>query len=122
VTSPHPTLTAARSLAEDSLATLIRWEKLPEPAREFRFDSKRRWRFDFAWRWPTFGGWKSEAAGLAIEVEGGAFTGGHRRGKAYELDCEKANEAALRGWTVLRVTPAMIEDGRAIELIKRALG
>jgi very-short-patch-repair endonuclease len=99
------------SNAEESLATLIRWENLPEPEREFRFMPSRRFRFDFAW----------PDVGWAVEVEGGSFIGGHKRGVAYESDCEKANEAAMLRWKVLRVTPKMIEDGRAIELIKRAL-
>ncbi len=34
---------------------------------------------------------------------------------------EKYNEAALAGITVVRVTPAMIRDGRALEYVKRAL-
>ena len=97
------------SNAEDSLATLIRWEKLPEPSREYTF-SERKWRFDFAW-WPEK---------VAVEVEGGHWIGGHS-GKRFEQDAIKYNEAALRGWKVLRVTPAMIEDGRAIQTIKRAL-
>lgn len=99
------------SAAEDSLATLIHWEKLPEPSREYRF-SERRWKFDFAW-WPEK---------LAVEVEGGSWIGGrHVRGSAFEADCIKYAEAMLAGWRVLRVTPRMIEDGRAVALIRRAL-
>jgi hypothetical protein len=100
------------SNAEESLATLIRWEKLWAPVREYHFARPRRWRFDFAW--PLYF--------LAVEVEGGSFVSGrHTRGKGFESDCEKLNEAALRGWKVLRVTPHMIEDGTAIALIRRAL-
>src|SRR5438105_684138 len=87
--------------AEETLANLIRLEGLKTPEREFQFHSSRRWRFDFAWY-----GHK-----VAAEVEGGSFIGGHKRGKAYESDCEKANEAALSGWMVLRFTPAMVNDG-----------
>lgn len=98
--------------AEESLATLIRWEKLPVPSREYVFATPRKWRFDFAW-------WQQK---LAVEVEGGSFIGGrHTRGSSFEKDCEKYAEATLAGWRVLRVTPHMIEDGRAISLIKRAL-
>jgi very-short-patch-repair endonuclease len=100
------------SNAEDSLATLIRWEKLPVPSREYTFASPRRWRFDFAW-------WQQK---IAVEVEGGSWIAGrHTRGKSFEDDCVKYNEAALRGWRVFRVTPGMIEDGRAIQTIRRAL-
>lgn len=98
--------------AEDSLATLIKWEKLPEPSREYHFLPGRRYRFDFAF-WPQK---------LAVEVEGGSWIGGaHTRGKHFESDCRKYGEALVAGWRVLRVTPAMVEDGTAIDLIRRAL-
>jgi very-short-patch-repair endonuclease len=101
-----------RSNAEESLATLIRWEKIREPIREFRFAPPRRWRFDFSW----------PERFVAVEVDGGSFIAGrHTRGEGFERDLEKLNTAALIGWRVLRVTPRMIEDGRAIELIRRAL-
>jgi very-short-patch-repair endonuclease len=100
------------SAAEDNLAALLRWEKLPQPEREYRFDPKRRWRFDFAWPLGT----------VAMEVEGGSWVGGaHTRGAHFEQDAEKYNEAALAGWLVLRVTPRQIDSGQAIEWIKRAL-
>jgi very-short-patch-repair endonuclease len=100
------------SNAEDSLATLIKWERLPEPSREYHFWPGRRFRFDFAW-------WQQK---VAVEVEGGSWIGGaHTRGKHFEQDCEKYNEAGLKGWKVYRVTPRMVEDGRAIALIRRAL-
>lgn len=98
--------------AEEALATLIRWEKLPEPEREYRFAAPRRWRFDFCWpqKW------------LAVEVEGGTFVQGrHSRGTGFENDCEKQNEAVIRGWGILRVTPKHIESGEAIAWIRRAL-
>jgi len=103
------------SNAEESLATLIRWERLEEPTREYVFAPPRKWRFDFAW--PTHIG-----SIVAIEVDGGSFVAGrHTRGVGFEKDLEKLNEAQLLGWIVLRVTPAMIDDGRAIALLKRAL-
>lgn len=100
------------SNAEESLATLIRWNGIPEPSREYVFAKPRRWRFDFAW-------WREK---VAVEVEGGSWIAGrHTRGSTFEKDCEKYAEAGLAGWLVLRVTPHMIEDGRAIALIRRAL-
>jgi hypothetical protein len=102
------------SNAERSLATLIEWEGLPAPAREYQFNPSRKWRFDFAWIEPT--------GMVAVEVEGGSFSGGrHVRGAGFEADMEKYNDAALRGWKVLRVTPRMIEDGRALWWIRQAL-
>ena len=86
--------------------------RLPEPVTEYRFAPPRRWRFDAAW----------PAHKVAIEVDGGTWIGGrHSTGSGYERDAEKLNEAALLAWIVLRVTPAMVDDGRALRLIERAL-
>lgn len=85
---------------------------LPEPIAEFRFAPPRKWRFD--WAWPL--------RKCAIEVEGGAFSGGrHTRGAGFLKDMEKYNAAVLGGWKVLRVTPAtLLSEGPA--LVKRAIG
>ena len=84
----------------------------PQPVREYRFAPPRRWRFDLAW----------PAHRVAVEVEGGSFVGGrHSRGAGFERDAEKYNEAALEAWLVLRVTPRMVDDGRALRLVERAL-
>jgi hypothetical protein len=85
----------------------------------------RRWRFDFAW--PARdedigGGWRQFTPGIAVEIEGGSYTGGHKRGKAYESDCDKHNAAMDLGWKVYRFTPAHVNDGRALAVIRRALG
>ncbi|MDA8355538.1 MAG: hypothetical protein M0Z95_04400 [Actinomycetota bacterium] len=85
---------------------------LPEPEREYRFHPTRRWRFDLAWPDPR----------LAVEVEGGTWSGGrHTTGAGFEADAEKYAEAVLAGWRVLRVTGKMIESGRAMALVERAL-
>ena len=82
------------------------------PILEHRFAPPRRWRFDLAW----------PSLRLALEIEGGTWTGGrHVRGKGYERDCDKYNAAALAGWTVLRATTAMLRDGRALALLQQAL-
>jgi len=84
----------------------------PEWEEEYRFHETRRWRFDFAW----------PEIKLAAEVEGGTWAGGrHVRGKGFESDCEKYNEAALLGWTVLRFTASMVDDGMAVGFLERAL-
>lgn len=86
---------------------------LPAPVREFRFHPARRWRFDYAW----------PSIFVAAEREGGVWVAGrHTRGKGFEADCEKYNEANLLGWTVFRFTPKMIESGAAADVLKRALG
>jgi hypothetical protein len=94
------------------LATLLKLHGLPAGVPEYRFAPPRRWRFDCCW----------PDRMLAVEVEGGVWTGGrHTRPVGYLRDVDKYNEASLRGWTLLRVTPAMVADGRAVELIRRAL-
>lgn len=76
---------------------------------EHKFHPERRWRFDFA----------CPEKAVAFEIEGGTFgISRHTSGKGYAADCEKYNEAALRGWLVIRLTPAMItvpEISRLIE-------
>jgi hypothetical protein len=79
---------------------------------EYVFARPRRWRFDYA----------LPAKSLAIEVEGGAFSGGrHTRGSGFIKDMEKYNTALLLGWRVLRVTPQMVKSGEALTWIERAL-
>lgn len=76
------------------------------------YSHKRDWRFDFAW--PDLR--------IAAEVEGGSWAGGrHTRGRGFEEDCEKYNAAAEAGWRVFRFTGAMVEDGRAREVLERVL-
>jgi len=93
-------------------AALVEGAGLPAPIREHNFAPPRRWRFDYCW----------PDRRIALEIEGGTWTGGrHVRAKGYEADCAKYNAAALAGWRVLRVTPAMIRDGRALALLTEAL-
>lgn len=99
-------------LADELLRAQLRDAGLPEPVREHRFCPGRRFRFD--WAWPE--------RRVALELEGGIWTRGrHTRPQGYERDCEKYSLAAIIGWRVVRATPAMLEDGRALRLVKRAL-
>ena len=101
------------SALEDTLLMHIHGYEMPPPEREYRFHPKRKWQFDFAW---------SEKK-IAVEVEGATWINGrHTRGKGFENDCEKYNTAAVMGWKVLRFTRGMIENGVAIDTIRRALG
>lgn len=109
---PMPGRHARGNAVCDALAESMRLSGIPSVEREFRFHPVRRWRFDIAAR----------AHSLAVEVDGGAFTGGHSRGKAYEAECLKFCEAAILGWRVLRVTPQMVKSGQALALIRRAVG
>src|SRR5947209_13588157 len=67
--------------------------------REFRFHPIRRWRFDF---------WLPEHR-IGIEIEGGVFIRGrHTRGKGYETDLRKYNEAMKMGIRVFRFSTGMV--------------
>lgn len=101
-----------QSEGERALEHQLRMVGTPRATAEYRFDPSRLWRLDFAW----------PELKVGIEVEGGSWTGGrHVRGQGFEADCDKYNEAAIRGWLVLRVTTAMVADGRAVTLVGRAL-
>jgi len=76
---------------------------------EYKFHEKRKWRFDYAI--PQFK--------IALEVEGGAFSGGrHTRGVGFINDMEKYNTATSMGWSVLRVTPQQLLKVNTIQLIQ----
>src|SRR3954447_24495574 len=86
---------------EELLAFQLRTAGVETPEREHKFCLDRKWRFDFAW----------PDRMIAVEVEGGSWVkGAHNRGLHFESDCEKYNEAALSGWTVLRFNTHMVED------------
>ena len=79
--------------------------------REVRFHKTRRWRFDFL-----------VGERLAIEVDGAVYAEGrHTRGKGFEGDCEKLNEALILGYRVLRFSTGQVRAGLAIDTIKRVL-
>lgn len=102
----------ARSKGEEGLEMALRAANAPAWVCEYRFMPERRYRADFCFL----------EACLLVEVEGGSWSRGrHTRGKGFEEDCEKYAEAVCRGYRVLRVTTAMVEDGRALGYIIRAL-
>lgn len=70
------------------------------------------WRIDFAY----------PAKKLAIECEGGTWTGGrHTRGAGFEADTAKYNALTLHGWRLLRFTSTAIKSGVALKVIETAL-
>ena len=71
----------------------------PDAVAEFRFHPVRRWRFDLA----------VPSAKVAVEIDGGVWTGGrHSGGKGQIKDMEKMNAAAIAGWRVLHFTPQQL--------------
>jgi hypothetical protein len=75
--------------------------EIPRPIFEHRFSEERDWRFDMAWPYHH----------IALEVEGGHWSGGgHTRGKGYEKDIRKYNEAWWLGWSVVRLTTTQVRD------------
>lgn len=81
------------------MALILRTISGVEWISEHRFTSHRKWEFDFA----------EPRLQIAIECEGGTWINGrHNTGVGYAKDCEKYNNAALLGWTVLRYTTEQI--------------
>ncbi len=81
--------------------------------REVKFHPERKWRGDFVWGRPAM---------LIVEVEGGTYSGGrHVRGKGFEEDARKYNQAALMGYTVLRFTGKQVKSGEAAECVETYL-
>lgn len=109
-------MSAAPKLGDDERTSLFRAlcrrAGLPEPHREYKFAKPdRAWRMDFAW----------PDRRIALEVEGGVWTGGrHTRGKGFLGDIEKYNSAALRGWLVFRCTPSTLDNLTTVNMIALA--
>lgn len=83
------------------------------PVAEHRFHPTRRWRFDYAW----------PEHKIALEVEGGVWTGGrHTRGAGFLGDMEKYNEAGRLGWRVFRCVPKALVTTATATMIKEAIG
>lgn len=87
---------------------------IPTPETEYRFHPTRKWRLDYAW--PT-------CNKVAVEIEGGAWSGGrHTRGSGFVKDMEKYNEAQRLGWQVFRFTPQQLQKGDAQAFMKVIFG
>ncbi len=81
----------------------------------------RKFAFDFAWPLmvgtsPDMRAW--DRGGVALESDG---NGRHTRWAGFRRDQEKTNEAAVRGWFVLRVPSSELCTDSTIALVKRAL-
>ena len=85
---------------------------LPLPVAEHRFHPTRLWRFDYAW----------PAQKIALEVEGGIWTGGrHISPAGFIADLEKYNAAAVLGWRIIRLTPKSILTPISVHLVREAM-
>jgi len=96
--------------AQELLATHLR-ELGYEPEMEYQFCADRRWRADLA----------IMDVRLLLEVDGGMWSGGHKRGAALEGDYEKQNTAQLQGWRILRFSNRQVMEGEAIAFLKKLL-
>ena len=99
----------------------------PQPTRQYKFLTDRKFAFDFAW----------PERKIAVECEGGIFAprgkccpacgqpprSRHTTGTGFERDCEKYNLAADAGWIVYRVTAHMLQADPAkwIEIISEKI-
>ena len=96
----------------DVFTTICRIDLKVECVKEYKFHPTRRWRFDYA----------IPEHKIALEVEGGVWTGGrHTSPKGFLGDIEKYNTATLMGWRVFRTTPDELYKLSTINLIKAAI-
>ena len=83
------------------------------PVLEYKFHPTRRWRLDFAFLHKK----------VAIEYEGMPFMGKSRHTtiSGFTGDCEKYNELAIMGWTLLRVNAPLLRSGVAYAQIDQIM-
>ncbi len=118
----HLSARAASQIGITGGPDLFAWQcqsaGLPLPEPEYRFHPTRRWRFDYGWPHHL----------VALEIEGIVYpkkgSGDYRAGgrhasvKGLRGDVEKYLAAAELGWTVIRVLPEHIENGRALSVME----
>lgn len=96
----------------DLFTTLCKSDLRVECVKEYRFYPVRRWRFDYA----------IPSHKIALEVEGGVWTGGrHTSPKGFLGDIEKYNTATLLGWRVFRTTPDALLTSATLKMIRQAI-
>lgn len=88
---------------------------------EHYFHPERRWRFDFVVKSKALHS-KDNDVKVAIEVDGGLFSGGrHSRGAGAVKDMEKLNTALTLGWRVVRTTPQDVCMIDTVEIVKKVI-
>lgn len=96
----------------DVFTVLCQTDLGEECVKEYQFHPTRRWRFDYA----------IPAHKIAVEVEGGVWTGGrHIRPQGFLGDIEKYNTATIMGWRVFRTTPEKLLRTATLKMLKKAI-
>ena len=96
---------------QDAFTLLVQSQLGLECVREFSFHPERKWRFDYA----------VPERKVALEVEGGVWTGGrHTSSKGFLNDMEKYNTATVMGWKVVRTTPKDLYTAATLTLMRDA--
>lgn len=96
----------------DFFTLLCKSDLKMECVKEYKFHETRKWRFDYA----------IPAHKIAIEVEGGVWTGGrHISPKGFLGDMEKYNTATIMGWRVLRTIPDELCTNATLNMIRETI-
>lgn len=93
----------------DLFTLLCRSDLKVECIKEYKFHPTRKWRFDYA----------IPEHKIALEVEGGVWTGGrHTSPKGFLGDMEKYNTATIMGWRLLRTTPDRLCSNETMQMVR----
>lgn len=104
--------TANQQKITDLFTSIVKADLGETCVKEFKFHPTRRWRFDYA----------LPEHKIALEVEGGVWTGGrHTRPQGFLGDIEKYNTATLMGWRVFRTTPDDLVRSATLNLLRQAI-
>lgn len=107
-----PRNSQSKTPSSDFFTTLCRSDLKVECVKEYRFHPTRRWRFDYA----------IPAHKIALEVEGGVWTGGrHTRPQGFLGDVDKYNTATTMGWRVLRTIPDELVSAKTLRMIRETI-
>ena len=89
---------------------------LPAPLAEYKFCPTRKWKHDFYWPFID------AAGGVALENQGGIFSGGrHTRGAALLKEHEKLNASVVAGNRILFTTPQTIKSREMLATLRALL-
>lgn len=101
----------SQSQGEEEFSSQLSLMRIPF-SREYKFHPKRQWRADF----------KIEGYPILVEIEGGVHSNGrHTRGKGFEGDCEKYNQANLLGYHVLRGSTSQVKSGMLLDHVVKMM-